>query len=112
MSDGSVLVWNRNQAPSLLRNDLKGGNHWLQVKLTGTKSNRAAIGSTVTVEFGGRRQARAVMSQSSFTSASDLRLHFGLGKAASAKVTVQWPSGAEQIVDAAEVDRVLAITEK
>jgi len=110
--DIDVVVWNRNEPPSLLRNDLKGGNHWLQVKLTGTKSNRAAIGATVTVESGEHRQARVVMSQSSFTSANDLRLHFGLGKAVSAKVTVRWPSGAEQSVDAGQVDRVLAITEK
>jgi hypothetical protein len=110
--DIDVVVWNRNEPPSLLRNDLKGGNHWLQVKLTGTKSNRAAIGAQVTVEFEGRRQARVVMSQASFTSANDLRLHFGLGKATSARVTVRWPSGAEQTVDAPEVDRVLAITEK
>ena len=110
--DIDVVVWNRNEPPSLLRNDLKGGNHWLQVKLTGTKSNRAAIGAMVTVESGGHTQARVVMSQASFTSANDLRLHFGLGKAASAKVTVRWPSGAEQTVDAGEVDRVLAITEK
>ena len=56
--DIDVVVWNRNEPPSLLRNDLKGGNHWLQVKLTGTKSNRAAIGATVTVESGGHSQAR------------------------------------------------------
>jgi hypothetical protein len=110
--DVDVVVWNRNEPPSLLRNDVKGGNHWLQVKLTGTKSNRAAIGAKVTVEFDGRKNARAVLSQSSFTSANDLRLHFGLGKAASAKVTVRWPSGAEQTVAAPEVDRLLEITEK
>ena len=110
--DVDVVVWNRNEPPSLLRNDLKGGNHWLQVKLTGTKSNRAAIGAKVTLEFDGRKNARALLSQSSFTSANDLRLHFGLGKAASAKVTVRWPSGAEQTVAAPEVDRLLEITEK
>ena len=110
--DIDVVVWNRNEPPSLLRNDLKPGNHWLQVKLTGTKSNRAAIGAKVTVEFGGRKQARSVLSQSSFTSANDLRLHFGLGKATTAKVSVRWPSGAEQVVTAAEGDRVLPIVER
>jgi hypothetical protein len=64
------------------------------------------------VEFDGRKNARALLSQSSFTSANDLRLHFGLGKAASAKVTVRWPSGAEQTVAATEVDRLLEIAEK
>ena len=110
--DIDIVVWNRNEPPSLFRNDLKPGNHWLQVKLTGTKSNRAAIGARVTVEFDGRKQARAVLSQASFTSVNDFRLHFGLGKATTAKVTVRWPSGAEQTMDAGKVDRVLAITEK
>jgi hypothetical protein len=109
--DVDVVVWNRNEPPGLLRNDVKPGNHWLQVKLTGTKSNRAAIGARVTVEFEGRKWARAVLSQSSFTSASDLRLHFGLGKATSAKVNIRWPSGEEQTVAVTQVDRVLAITE-
>jgi hypothetical protein len=91
--DVDILVWNRNQPPSLLRNDLKSANRWLQVRLIGTKSNRAAIGALVTIEFGGRKQSQAVLSQSSYTSASDLRLHFGLGPAEKASVVVMWPSG-------------------
>ncbi len=109
--DVDVVVWNRNEPPSLLRNDLKPGNHWLQVRLTGTKSNRAAIGAKVTVEAGGRKQSQAVMSQSSFTSANDLRLHFGLGAATKAEVVVRWPSGLEERFAAGSVDRVLALTE-
>jgi hypothetical protein len=112
-NDGDVdaVVWNRNEPPSLLRNDVRGGGHWLQVRLAGTKSNRAAIGAKVTVEFGGRKHSQVVLSQSSFTSASDLRLHFGLGQAATARVTVRWPSGVVSNHAAAGVDRVLAIAE-
>ncbi len=109
--DVDVVVWNRNQAPGLLRNDLKPGNHWLQVRLTGTKSNRAAIGARVTVESGGRKVIQAVMSQSSFTSASDLRLHYGLGSATNATVTVHWPSGLLERFPAPQVDRQLSLTE-
>ena len=109
--DLDIVIWNRNEPPSLLRNDLKPGNHWLQLKLEGTRSNRAAIGAVVTVEFGGRRQAQPVLSQSSFTSASDLRLHYGLGSATSAAITVRWPSGLRERFTAPHVDRVLQLKE-
>jgi hypothetical protein len=94
--DIDILIWNRNEPPSLLRNDLKSGNHWLQLRLIGTKSNRAAVGALVTVEFDHKKQTQAVLSQSSYTSASDLRLHFGLGSTAGASLVVTWPSGARE----------------
>jgi hypothetical protein len=112
-NDGDVdlVIWNRNQPPSLLRNDLKSTHHWLQVQLAGTKSNRAAIGAIVTVQAGARRQAQPVLSQGSFTSASDLRLHFGLGEAAAAEVSVRWPTGVREKFAVPGVDRVLHLTE-
>ncbi len=92
--DIDVVVMNMHEAPSLLRNDLKNGNHWIKVQLEGTRSNRAAIGATVTVAAGGVTQTDAVLSQSSFLSHNDLRLHFGLGEASRVdKITVRWPSG-------------------
>ncbi len=94
--DGDVdaLVMNMNEPPSLLRNEYRGGHGWLAVRLAGTRSNRSGIGATVVVEAGGRRQARAVLSQSSYYSHDDLRLHFGLGAAKKAdSVEVRWPSG-------------------
>ena len=72
---------NMNEPPSLLRNDVSGGEHWLKVKLVGVKSNRSAIGARVTAHYGGKIQAQEVLSQASFYSANDLRLHFGLGAA-------------------------------
>jgi enediyne biosynthesis protein E4 len=112
-NDGDIdlVIWNRNEPPSLLRNDLKPGHHWLQVQLTGTKSNRAAIGATVTVKYGGRTQAQPVLSQSSFTSASDLRLHFGLGEAVAAEVIVRWPTGERERFAVPGVDRTLRLVE-
>ena len=91
--DVDILVVNLNEPPSLLRNDISGSNHWLKVKLIGTKSNRSAIGATVVAGYEGKRQAQAVSSQSSFYSANDPRLHFGLGRASTANLEVCWPSG-------------------
>lgn len=92
--DIDVLVMNMDQPPSLLRNQLSSKNHWIKVHLTGTKSNRSAIGSTVTVQAGGIRQSAAVLSQTSYLSVNDPRLHFGLGPAQSVdKITVRWASG-------------------
>jgi hypothetical protein len=85
---------NMNEPPSLLRNDYTGPHGWLEVKLEGTRSNRAGVGATVVVTAGGRRQTRAVLSQSSYYSHDDLRAHFGLGTAGRAdSVEVAWPSG-------------------
>src|SRR5690348_10149059 len=75
--DIDVLVMNMGEAPSLLRNDLKSGNHWIKVKLQGTKSNRSAVGAIVSLTAGGMTQTDAVLSQSSYISHSDPRLHFG-----------------------------------
>jgi len=83
-----------HEPPSLLRNDLKNANRWIKVRLEGTKSNRSAIGAVVSVAAGGLTQTQAVLSQSSFLSHNDLRLHFGLGSADRAdRITVRWPSG-------------------
>jgi hypothetical protein len=109
--DLDIVVWNRNEPPSLLRNDLDSPNHWLRVQLVGTKSNRSAIGALVIAEFGGRKHAQVVLSQSSFTSCSDLRLHYGLGAATSAELEVHWPSGLKERFTAPKVDRVAMLTE-
>ena len=91
--DIDILIVNLNEPPSLLRNDVRGDNHWLKVKLIGTQSNRSAIGARVVAHYGGKKQAQQVLSQSSFYSASDPRLHFGLGPAKFADVEVYWPNG-------------------
>jgi len=51
--DLDIAIWNRNEPPSLLRNDLKAPYRWLQVEFRETRSNRAAIGATVTVQSAG-----------------------------------------------------------
>jgi hypothetical protein len=77
--DIDVLIMNINEPPSLLRNDVTGTGHWLKVQLEGVESNRSAIGATVVVAYGDRRQAQAVLAQTSYLSVNDRRLHFGLG---------------------------------
>jgi hypothetical protein len=110
--DLDVLVMNMNEPPSLLRNDYAGGNAWLQVRLAGTRSNRLGLGATVVVTAGGRRQARAVLSQASYYSHDDLRLHFGLGASPAAeRVEVRWPSGHVDVREHVAGRRVLTIRE-
>ena len=110
--DVDVVIMNMNEPPSLLRNDVRTGNHWLNLKLVGTKSNRSAIGASVRVTAGGRRRRRDVLSQSSFYSQSDLRLHFGLGKAERAdRIEIRWPSGLVETLDDVKVDQMLVLRE-
>ncbi len=109
--DIDILIVNMNEPPSLLRNDVRGTNHWLKVKLIGTVSNRSAIGARVVVHYGGKMQAQTVTSQSSFYSASDMRLHFGLGSAATANLDIFWPSGHSQSVKGEGVDHFITVVE-
>ena len=110
--DLDILVFNMNEPPSLLRNDYAGPNRWMAVKLEGSISNRAALGATVIVTSGGRVQAQAVLSQSSYYSHDDLRLHFGLGTADSAEsIEVRWPSGRVDTLRNVRGGRVVTISE-
>jgi enediyne biosynthesis protein E4 len=109
--DVDVLVMNMNEPPTLLRNDVTGGGHWLKVLLQGVKSNRSAIGARVTARYGGRLQAQEVTAQSSFYSANDRRLHFGLGAAAAADLTIRWPDGSTQAIPKVEADQLVVVRE-
>jgi hypothetical protein len=109
--DVDVLVWNMNEPPSLLRNDVSSGGHWLKVRLVGVQTNRSAIGSRVTVRYGDRLQAQEVTAQASFLSANDKRLHFGLGNSTSAEVTVRWTNGNTERIGKVPVDCLLTIRE-
>jgi len=102
---------NINEPPSLLRNDSRGGGHWLKVKLVGTQSNRSAIGAVVTVIYGDRKQSQAVMAASSYLSVSDRRLHFGLGAAATADIEIMWPTGARETLKGLKADQLITVKE-
>ena len=92
---------NMNEPPSLLRNDYaRRPTAGSRRSSKGARRTASAIGATVVVTAGGPRQARAVLSQSSYYSHDDLRLHFGLGAATRAdRVEVRWPSGTTQDAD-------------
>ncbi len=109
--DIDILIVNLSEAPSLLRNDVSGNNHWLKVKLVGTKSNRSAIGGRVLARYGRKIQAQEVLSQSSFYSASDPRLHFGLGGETSADLEIRWPSGMRQTLKGVEANQIVVVKE-
>jgi len=109
--DIDILIINLNEPPSLLRNDLTGKSNWIKVKLDGVKSNRSAIGARVLVHYGGKTQAQAVLSQSSFFSCSDSRLHFGLGNSTLADIDVYWPSGLHETFKQIPANRLITLRE-
>ncbi len=109
--DMDVLVMNVNEPPSLLRNDAPSGNYWIKIRLEGTKSNRSAIGARVLVRYGGKVQVQEQLSQSSFLSANDPRLHFGLGAATTADVEVHWPSGLVESIKSVPANQLLTLRE-
>lgn len=110
--DVDILLMNMGDRVSLLRNDLPAGSRWVRLKLRGTRSNRAAVGSIVTITAGGRSQTRAVMSQSSYVSHNDLRTHFGLGSVDSVDgITVRWPSGETEEFPGVAVNRTWLLKE-
>jgi hypothetical protein len=102
---------NRNEPPSLLRNDVASENHWLKVKLIGVKSNRSAVGARVTAEYGNKRHAQAVLAQSSYLSVSDRRLHFGLGGALNASLDIRWPNGNKETISGVAADQLVVVKE-
>ena len=112
-NDGDVdmLIVNHNAPPSLLRNDVTGHHHWIKIKLTGAKSNRSAIGGRVTVRYGNKVQAQEVLSQSSYLSVNDTRLHFGLGAVNTVDIEVRWPSGQMEKLSAVPADQLIWVTE-
>jgi hypothetical protein len=92
--DLDVVITTNNGPAYLLRNDGGNRNHWLTLKLVGTKSNHSALGAVVHVESASGGQMQMVHSGSSYCSQSDLALTFGLAQDDMAKsITVYWPSG-------------------
>jgi hypothetical protein len=92
--DLDLLLTTNNGPAYLYRNDQTGGNRSIQFQLTGTKSNRDAIGATVRISLGRLSQMRVVRGGSSYLSQSELPVTFGVGRSARIeRVTVDWPSG-------------------
>ena len=101
-----------NDFPQLLRCESTLKNNWLAVKTIGTKSNRSGIGARVfCTPEGGHRQMDEVRSGGSYLSQSDLRIHFGLAKAAKADVEVHWPSGQKDKRLGVAANQAITVTE-
>jgi hypothetical protein len=111
--DIDIIVVNSGQPPNLLRNDGGNLNHWLKLKLIGTKSNRDAIGARVTVVAGDLKQVDQVRGGGSYLSASDYRLHFGLGDRTQIDLLeIRWPSGTVQELKNTKIDQILTVREQ
>src|SRR5437588_511003 len=114
-NDGCVdVAINCNDGPAIvLHNRGNSGNHWLMLNLTGTSSNRDAIGSKIRlVTDSGQQQTRFVSTAGSYISASDKRVHFGLGSSKKTRlIEITWPSGIVQRLESVPVDQVLAVKE-
>ena len=114
MNNGAVgiAVNCRGEAPELLRNDGATANHWLEVLLIGTKSNRDGIGSVLKLTSGDLVRVDQSKGGSSYMSASDPRIHFGLGKRTRIdSLTISWPSGQVDRLTNVPVDSIIAVKE-
>jgi enediyne biosynthesis protein E4 len=106
-----IVIVNMNATPSLLKNNGPHG-HYLNIALTGTKSNRSAIGARATIKVAGRTMIDQVMSGGSYYSQSSFTLHFGLGQNAQVdSIEIRWPSGAVQKIGKTAADQLLKVTE-
>jgi enediyne biosynthesis protein E4 len=107
-NDGSeeVVISNMGEAPSLLKNFASSGNSLLVRALT---SGRDAIGARITVTAGGHKQIDEVRSGGSYISQNDLRLHFGLGTARIADISVRWLDGKVENFKSAAAGQILTI---
>jgi hypothetical protein len=113
-NDGNmdIVVANAGDPPLLLHNEGGAGNHFLNFKRIGTKSNRDAMGTRIRLRAGDLSQIREISGGGSYLSQSDLRAHFGLGNHTRADtVDVSWPSGAHQVFRDVEADKFYVIEE-
>lgn len=97
----------------LFHNITENGNHWILLKLVGTKSNRMGIGAQIHITTeDGNQQWNEVTTAVGYASASDSRVHFGLGKNEKIKeIEIRWPSGIKQVLRDVAGDRILTIEE-
>jgi hypothetical protein len=110
--DIDVAINPVNDYPVLLRCDSTTGNNWIKVRALGTKSNRSGIGARIHCVTEDRSQIDEVRSGGSYYSQNDLRVHFGLGKAAKVKtLEIRWPSGQVERLSDIAANQVIYIKE-
>ena len=115
-NDGSldVVVTTNNGPAYVLHNRGNKTAHWLTLLLVGDKSNRDGIGAEIElVSSSGKAQYATVSTSSSYLSANDRRVHFGLGAEEMVKlIEIHWPSGIVQRLESVKADQVLTVREK
>ncbi len=110
--DLDILVSNNGQTPQLLRNDGGNANHWLEIFLIGTKSNRDGVGARVKLAAGDLVLYEQRKGGMSYQSAQDPRLHFGLGQQGKVDtLEITWPSGAFTKLNNIKADQVISVKE-
>jgi hypothetical protein len=110
--DLDVIVVGHRQQAILLRNDYGHTHNWLHVALSGTRSNRQAIGARITVRTGEERQIREVRAGGGFLQSHSVPQAFGLGEATHVdELIVQWPSGIQQTFHDVPANQLFRIVE-
>jgi hypothetical protein len=110
--DMDIATNNRGDYPSLLRNDGGNANNWLTVLLIGTRSNRDGIGASLKISCEGVVHVEQAKGGMGYMSASDPRIHFGLGKRARIEsLEITWPSGHIDRLTSVPVNRIIAVKE-
>ena len=110
--DIDIVTNNRGDYPSLLRNDGGNANHWLEVLLIGTRSNRDGIGASLKLTSEGFVHVEQAKGGMSYMSASDPRIQFGLGKRTKIdSLEITWPSGQVDRLTNVPIDQIIAVKE-
>jgi len=95
-----------------LRNDGGNANHWLEVFLIGTRSNRDGIGASLKLTSEGFAEVEQAKGGMGYMSASDPRIHFGLGKRSRIEsLVITWPSGQVDKLTDLPADKIIAVKE-
>jgi hypothetical protein len=110
--DLDMVVVNIDSSPSILRNEGGNARRWLSVKLRGVTSNRMGLGARITARTGALEQIAEATTAGSIFSASDSRVHFGLGDARAVALEIRWPSGRVQTLEAVPANQIIEVNEE
>jgi hypothetical protein len=111
--DIDVVILNSRAQPTLLRNDSPTNNHWIQLLLQGTRTNRDGVGARVEVVAGDLTQIQEVHSGRGYQGHHGTRLHFGLGPHGRVdRIRIRWVGGGTQTVKNVPGDRLIRVTER
>jgi hypothetical protein len=110
--DTDIAVSNSNDYPQILRNDGGNANNWLEVMLVGNKSNRDGRGAALKLTTEGFTEYRQALGGTSYLSASDPRIAFGLGRRKTIEsLEITWPSGIVDRLANVPINRIITVKE-